>query len=137
MACGDGSLAHRNFIRSPASPMASSVLVKTRTARSSSAGTAEFTVSLTAKRRLIQFRAEWDRFAAEGCYVAATAVCGSELTTRESYIYGGERQTYLDCHWASQAKPLAYFLRIGKAVCWSQAVTASIAFASSPSQRLL
>src|SRR5215213_4128659 len=116
MDCGAGNLDHQNSIRSPASLMAFSVSVKTRTARSSLAGTAAFTVSLTAKRRCIQSPEEWASSGAEGCFMTGMAICGLELSTRDSYMYTRERQMYLDCHRASQAKPLPYFLRIAKAV---------------------
>src|SRR6185369_402823 len=116
MDCGVGNLDHQNSIRSPESLTAFSVSVKTQTALCSLAGTAEFTVLLTAKQKRIRSPEERARSGAEGCFVTGTAVCGSELSMRGLYIFTRERQMYLDCRRASQAKLQACFLRIVKAM---------------------
>src|SRR6185369_8199433 len=112
MDCGAGNLDHQNSIRSQESLTAFSVSVKTQTALCSLAGTAGFTVSLMAKRSCIRSPEERARSGAEGCFVTGMAVCGSELSMRGLYMYTRERQMYLECRKASQAKLQAYFLRI-------------------------
>src|ERR1041384_4983602 len=92
MEYGVGNLDHQNSIRSQENLTAFSVLVKTTTAHSSSAGTVEFTVSSTAKRRRIQSPEERARSGREGCFAIGTVVCGSELTTKGLYTYTREGQ---------------------------------------------
>src|SRR5215217_9684941 len=116
MEYGDGDLDHQNSIRSQASLTGSSVSVKTKTARCSLAGTAEFIVSSTAKRKRIQYPEEWARSGREGCFMIVMVVCGSEPSTRELYTYMKEGQMYLDSHRASQAIPVTYFLKIAKEI---------------------
>src|SRR6185369_12484343 len=116
MDCGVGNLDHQSSIHSPESLTASSVSAKTLTARCSLAGKAQFTVSLMAKLNHIQSPEERARSVDAGCFVTARVVCGLELSTRGSSTYTTEKQMYLDCQRASQAKRPAYFLRIAKAI---------------------
>src|ERR1044072_7133774 len=97
MDCGNGNLDHQNSIHSQESLTAFSVSVKTTTAHCSLAGTAEFTVSLRAKRNRIQSPEEWAKSALEGCFEIVTVVCGLELKARASYMYTTDSQMYLDC----------------------------------------
>src|SRR6185369_7306412 len=109
----------------------------TQTARCSLAGTAEFTVSLMARRSCTPSLEEWARSEPEDCFVTATVACGSEPTTRDCYTYTKEEPMYLDRPRASQAKPASYFLRIAKAVSGWRQGTGSIAFATLLSPRFL
>src|ERR1044072_6204577 len=135
MDCGNGNLDHQNSTRSQENRTASSVSAKTQTARCWLAGTAEFTVSLTAKRSCIRFPDEWARSELAGCFVTVTVVCGSELSMRGLYMYTNARQTYLGSHRASQVKPVTCFLKIAKAMSGWERGAASIVFVTSLSLR--
>src|ERR1044071_2016992 len=112
MAPGNSNLVRENSILWPANQMVSVPSVKTLTAHSSLAGTADYNDLLMAELKRIHFQVSPVNSEPKEFSVIAMVVCGSELQIGVLYMHTRERRMCMAIPKDCQATTFTLFLKI-------------------------